>query len=114
MLFRAQIEPGLTVSIPKRSPYRALFKNKPKDALFWQSDEIKHPHKRVLRAVPTSREHWIVPEKEAAGTHPWTNYGHYMGQNFGAFWQTDRYSSPDFTVQNRNGKNQIVISGPAK
>jgi hypothetical protein len=50
-LIRPQNEPGVLLTVPKRSPYRAPFKTKPKSAVFWQSDKIKQSHKHVYLPV---------------------------------------------------------------
>ena len=43
--------PDCHISRSKRSQFRAPFKNKPKSAVFWQSDKIKHARIfAVLRA----------------------------------------------------------------
>ena len=48
---RAQYGLRLSLSNPKRSPYRAPFTNTLKSALFLKSGEIKRLYKRVLRGV---------------------------------------------------------------
>jgi hypothetical protein len=46
----------------KRSPYRAPFKNKPKSAVFLQSDKLKRSRSAILRADLKADGFLVDPE----------------------------------------------------
>ena len=104
-LIRAQYGPRLPHFRSKRSPFRAPFKNKPKSAVFWQSDKIKRPHIAVLRA--DHRYIWVfdccwkqwLSERE----YDLLNR-HYMGLNLGLSLQIVAYLSTEFRAW-RSGDN---------
>jgi|UPI00064EF651 hypothetical protein len=44
-----------------------------------------------------------IPEKEAVFGGSITDYGHYMGLNFGVFFKTGLYIGPDFFGEQSDG-----------
>jgi len=52
-----------------------------------------------------------IPEKEAPNWPLLPDYGHYMGRNFGVFWQTGHYNCPDSFRMESDGFTGLFSAG---
>jgi len=52
---------------------------------------------------------WAIPEKEAAGRPLWADCGHYMGLNFGVFWQIKHNINIFLVLRESTGSTGVFL-----
>jgi len=111
---RARNEPGLPFFRARIGPRFRENKNKPKYAVFWQTDDFNVSHRGTFLPVSGSKQAILhIPKKEAAGRPLLPAKGHYMGRKLGVFWRIKRYNRLDFCPWQSEGDTGVFSGATA-